>query len=533
MTDQTSSPEEKVYTSPQRKLVKFFEKSRDTWKARCLKGQATIHRLKNRATWLEQSRNTWKARARQRAARIRELEAQTGQSASGHTKKKTAYAVAPPQNRTLFLQTPRHHHYSVGVMLLFVTFVLSSVTSLRGAARAIEIVTAQIPLPVPLPPCSWATGRLWLLRLGLYKLTRPKTVADDWVWILDHSVQIGQEKCLLILGIRLSTLQNTSCRLTHADLEPLDLRPVKKSTGDVVYQQLENAVKHTGVPREILSDHGPDLQSGIHQFCQAHPTTCAVYDITHKAAALVKAFLTYDDTWDDFCRFATTMKQQVQQTELAPLAPPAQKSKARYMNVERLGTWAGHLLDVLDEGSAVIGTTTISDHADRGKADWVERFRDDIEVWAAVFGIVEMVEQSVRQHGLQQACVDEVEARLHAMNTYPHVADFGENLLSFIRTESAKAHPGERLLGSSEVIESVFGKLKHIEGAQAKQGFTGLILSAAAMVGSTSAAVVQQAMETISVKAVYRWCREMLGVSVQAQRQMLFAQAQQSGTKPG
>ncbi len=88
MTDQTSSPEEKVYTSPQRKLVKFFEKSRDTWKARCLKGQATIHRLKNRATWLEQSRNTWKARARQGAAGIGEWAAQTGQSASGHTKKK-------------------------------------------------------------------------------------------------------------------------------------------------------------------------------------------------------------------------------------------------------------------------------------------------------------------------------------------------------------------------------------------------------------------------------------------------------------
>jgi len=418
-------------------------------------------------------------------------------------------------------------------MLLFVTLVLASVASLRGAARALEIITEQIPLAVPLPPCSWATGRLWLLRLGLYTLTRPKTYADDWVWILDHSVQIGREKCLLILGIRLSSLRTASCRVTHADLEPIDLRPVTTSNGDVVYQQLEDAVKRTGVPREILSDHGSDLKTGIRQFCQAHPGTCAIYDITHKAATLVKQFLTYDDTWDEFCRFAATMKQQVQQTEFAPLAPPAQTSKARYMNVERLGSWAGRVLTVLDEGTAVVGTTVIADHPKRDTADWLERFRDDIEVWNLVFGIVENVEHSVRQHGLQQACVDEVEAHLHAMMTYPHVADFGEQLLEFVRIESAKACSGERLLGSSEIIESVFGKLKHIEGAQSKQGFTGLILSAAAMVGTTSATVVQQAMETVSVNAVQRWCREMLGVSVQAQRQRLFAHMQQSGTEPG
>ncbi len=78
----------KEYTSPQRKLVKFFETSRDKWKARCLKGQAIIRQLKNRAQWLEQSRNNWKARARQLAHRVQELEAEMGQQASSSSKKK-------------------------------------------------------------------------------------------------------------------------------------------------------------------------------------------------------------------------------------------------------------------------------------------------------------------------------------------------------------------------------------------------------------------------------------------------------------
>lgn len=202
------------------------------------------------------------------------------------------------------------------------------------------------------------------------------------------------------------------------------------------------------------------------------------------------------------------------------------------MNVERLGRWAARLLEALDTDTTVIGTTVFSTHPDRDKTTWMESFREDIAVWNAIFGIVEMVEEHVRQYGISQMCVQKLEAPIYTLECLPHLADFGESLLEFVRAESAKARPGERLLGSSDVIESVFGKLKHIEGAQAKQGFTGLILSAAAIVGPTTAPVVQNAMDTISMKAVQRWCRDVLGVSVQAQRQSIFSKPQLSGTTP-
>ncbi len=58
------------------------------------------------------------------------------------------------------------------------------------------LIMAVFHLPLATP--SWCTGRLWLLRLGYYKLTRPKEQADDWVWMVDHTVQLGPEKCLVI-----------------------------------------------------------------------------------------------------------------------------------------------------------------------------------------------------------------------------------------------------------------------------------------------------------------------------------------------
>ena len=55
--------EPREYKSPTRKLVKFFHKSRDQWKAKCIDTKATVKRLKNRVRYLEASKEEWKNRA--------------------------------------------------------------------------------------------------------------------------------------------------------------------------------------------------------------------------------------------------------------------------------------------------------------------------------------------------------------------------------------------------------------------------------------------------------------------------------------
>ncbi len=110
--------------------------------------------------------------------------------------------------------------------------------------------------PLDEPAAAYSTARVWLLRLGYYQLTREKQVAEDWVWVIDHTVQIGEEKTVLIVRLRLSCLPAVGQPLRHEEVEPITLEPVKESTGEVVYHQLKEAARRTGVPREILSDHG-------------------------------------------------------------------------------------------------------------------------------------------------------------------------------------------------------------------------------------------------------------------------------------
>ena len=95
-------------------------------------------------------------------------------------------------------------------------------------------------------------------------------------------------------------------------------------------------------------------------------------------------------------------------------------------------------------------------------------------------------------------------------------------LIMFARHESASARPDERLVGSSEVEESVFGKLKSLEGDQSSSGFTRYVLSLGAVVGDWTTTRIKEALEKTPVKPVEAWCKEHLPVSVQAQRRLAF-----------
>jgi len=50
------SSQGKTYKSPRRKLVRFFEKSRDQWKTKHHQAKAKVKRLTNRIRFLEQSK---------------------------------------------------------------------------------------------------------------------------------------------------------------------------------------------------------------------------------------------------------------------------------------------------------------------------------------------------------------------------------------------------------------------------------------------------------------------------------------------
>ncbi len=68
--------ENAVYKSPMRKLVRFFERSRDGWKAKHHALKRDCKRLANQVAAVEKSREHWRSQARSLRSRVRKLEAE-------------------------------------------------------------------------------------------------------------------------------------------------------------------------------------------------------------------------------------------------------------------------------------------------------------------------------------------------------------------------------------------------------------------------------------------------------------------------
>ena len=165
------------------------------------------------------------------------------------------------------------------------------------------------------------------------------------------------------------------------------------------------------------------------------------------------------------------------------------------------------------------------------KWGWVREVRRPLQAWGALMQVIEIVEHVVRTRGVYRGVHREVKDLRTPVVRIPRVKRVSTELVAFLAEESLQARPHERLVGSREVIEAVVGTLQRWEHDQSKGGFTGLVLSMAAMVSTTPGEVIQQALQTVPTKRVLAWCKETLGQSVQSKRKKAFARPKETEQK--
>ena len=87
--------------------------------------------------------------------------------------------------------------------------------------------------------------------------------------------------------------------------------------------------------------------------------------------------------------------------------------------------------------------------------------------------------------------------------------------------EADKLKPGETMICSTEVLESIFGKHKQINVG--KQGITGNILGLGSFVGNKqNEDSVKEAMENCPVKSACHWIKQKVGETTNMIRRKLF-----------
>ncbi|MFL5245886.1 MAG: hypothetical protein ACJ8FY_27760, partial [Gemmataceae bacterium] len=397
----------------------------------------------------------------------------------------------------------------------------------RGVPRVLSVVAAASGLSLPIP--HWTTGRLWLLRLGHAVLTMALDKGDDWAWLMDHSVQIGQEKCLVILGIRLRDLPKPGQCLRHTDMKLIALVARKSWTRQEVDEQLELASQRRGIPRVIVDDHGSDIAGGVSYFQERHPQTVEIYDAKHKAACLLKSRLEKNPRWQQLQQRLGQTRWAIQQTEMAFLGPPAPKPKARFMNLAPTLQWTKNVLAVLRQPPTVVREQVRPERLEE-KLGWLREFEVDVAEWFEWQRVADVSVAFVNRQGIYRGAAKQLRTELRPHRVHPSSRSLAKDLVAFVARQARRARPEERFPGSTEVLESCFGRFKQLEKQQARGGFTSLILGFGALLAETATEVVQQAMEHSRTKAIWEWCKHHLGTTLFARRQLAFAA---SATKDG
>jgi hypothetical protein len=403
--------------------------------------------------------------------------------------------------------------YPVLMIIMCIRLVLQASISFRAAPKAIHIAFSQFTAIKDQPIPSHKSIARWLTQIGLYKLNSPKEQANDWALIVDNSIQIGTQKCLVVLGMRLSKFKGKA--LIFEDMEMLIMELHSKSDAKMVCKALEKAQKKVGKISMVCADDGPDLRRGIAQFCKNHDAG-RVFDITHKIGIFLKKMLEKDPLWQTFSSAAAEAKKKMQQTQAAHLVPPNQRTKSRFLNIEILVHW----------GIDVMMALETPNHPDKELLEqycgWIRQYKALIEKLKQFDFISQHIRQHIREQGICTTTGEQVEALLEAKMKFfkfnMDACEYAGKLIDFVHEQSKIVPEGYVWIGSSEIIESLFGKLKCLEHDQSKGGFTSLVLGAAACVGRIDADVVSKAMIQVKATDVDAWTREQMGATLTSKR---------------
>jgi hypothetical protein len=363
--------------------------------------------------------------------------------------------------------------------------------------------------------------RSWLLRLGCYALLGPLP-AGDWVWLIDHTVQIGAGKLLVIAGCPLADVPRDR-PLRQSDVHLVHLSLMEHSTHETVAAELEQAAQRTGNPRQIAADQGSDLEGGVRLFQRQHVGIAHVHDLAHQAANVLKNRWSKDPRWGEFVSKLSQAAAKLRQTRAAHLLPPAVRAKARFMNVRPTLRFAQRVLRLLD------GTTPGARVEEQ--YGWLRDYRAAVANWTSEQAAAESAVAHVRTHGVNRQTAAALDGVWSTLELTPGARAVAARLRAAVVREGAQARPGETLVGSTEVLESTFGKLKRLEGSFSGDGFTSLSLVLGAILGQRTEEQVRQALDAIPQKTADSFAQRLLGTTIHKLRR-LFVKTTNSVPNP-
>lgn len=508
---------------PRSRQIRYLRSSRNNWKENAAKKQKKLREYEQTIRSLKTSREHWKTRAKEAEKRIKELE----KKLERQSRKRSQISESGPREiRTENSEQVFQHHYTVQTIQVSVQQVIEAGNSYRGVGTTMRIFSEGFSTEVP----HYSTIRRWVERIGFYELNREKEKREDWIYIMDLTLELGREKALVIYGIPEDSWQKIVSEerrcLTHTDGEILAIEITESATSEWIQQTLASLTQTVGIPRQIIADQGSNLKKGIQLYQESNPQVIYTYDVTHGMANLLKKELFSDEHFQLFCSDCHRSRQQLKQTELAFLAPPSQRSQCRYFNLERLVDWARNLLncplDIFPELLPSIDSKKLEQRL-KEKLAWLGRYQEQIPLWMMMLEMTRTLEKQLKIFGLNRQSLTQFSQKLSQLEISEILEPFQQKIFTYLKKEIELIQDDRTILATSDILESIFGKYKHFSQRCPLSDLRSMLLTIPLSTMKLTRDVIKQALETVREIDLSQWVNEIFGQSMLSKRQTLFS----------
>lgn len=175
------------------------------------------------------------------------------------------------------------------VRTLCVMLVLQAAVSFRSVPRILGLFQAHARAGDGWVP-HFTLAINWSLRIGLGLLQQVAPIEAPWMAIIDHSIDVGTKKALVVLRVPLAALALRGAALRLEDCQCIGLVVAETVNGKTLAQPLQAIFAQAGLPKAIAKDGDATLNKGVRLWMDQEQTTVAlIEDIGHVMACALKA----------------------------------------------------------------------------------------------------------------------------------------------------------------------------------------------------------------------------------------------------
>jgi hypothetical protein len=344
----------------------------------------------------------------------------------------------------------------------------------------------------------------WIHKIGYYELTIKKEKADDWIIILDESIQMGLDKVLVIYGIRESKIDFMR-PLQFQDLVPLIEITKEKWTAEIIRDVVLSLRDELGNIKYSVADYGNDIRKAMQLARIPH-----IHDLTHKIALILEKRFEKNFEYVELIKNMSDMRLRYSQTKIGHVVPPKQRKKSRYQNIKIISDWCEKSLNYIQNNEN-------PDPEVCDKLIWLLKYERLIKELAELNRIINEIEKILKYNGLSEETEKECRQLLDKLKSEDGIC-FKQQVIEYIN-EMKSLIPGcEKILMSSDIIESAFGKYKNYVNLNPMSGITNLILCLAAFTASLTEERVKEALEKTTIYDVNEWTKKFVGKTLLQKR---------------